>query len=89
MKIEAVALMILRKIGKQETSQVRRMLRVPRQTVPHSPMLHLVGFPPGRAATSVNYIIFGLSGEWVFTCSKSRFVMKDIEKGVSWQVPNS
>ena len=60
------------------------MLRVPRQTVPHSPTLHLVGFPPGPwAATSVNYIIFDLSGEWVFTCSKSRFVMKDIEKGVS------
>ena len=83
MKIEAAALMILRKIGKQETSQVRRMLRVPRQTVPHSPTLHLVGFPPGRAVTSVNHIIFGKSGEWVLTCSKSRFGMKDIEKGVS------
>ena len=68
---------------KQETSQVRRMLKVPRQTVPHSPMLHLVGFPPGRAATFVNHIIFGQSGEWVFTCRKSRFGMKDIEKGVS------
>ena len=83
MKTKAAALMILRKIGKQETSQSRRMLRVPRQTVPQSPMLHLVGFPPGRAATSVNHIIFGLSGEWVITCSKSRFDMKDIEKGVS------
>ena len=40
-------------------------------------------FSPGRAATSVNHIIFGQSGEWVFTCSTSRFVMKDIEKGVS------
>ena len=62
MKIEAAALMILRKIGKQETSQVRRMLKVPRQTVPHSPTLHLVGFPPGPlagAATSVNHIIYG------------------------------
>ena len=47
---------------KQETSQVRRMLKVPRQTVPHSPTLHLVGFPPGPlagAATSVNHIIYG------------------------------
>ena len=83
MKIEAAALMILRKIGKEETSQVRRMLRVPRQTVPHSLMLHLVGFPPRRAATSVNHIISGQSGEWVFTCSKSRFGMRDLEKGVS------
>ena len=83
MKTTAAALMIWKKIGKQESSQVRRMLRVPRQTVPHSPTLHLVGFPPGRAATSVNHIIFGLSGEWVITCSKSRFDMKDIEKGVS------
>ena len=68
---------------KQETSQVRRMLRVPRQTVPRSPTLHLVGFPPGRAVTSVNHIIFGKSGEWVLTCSKSRFGMKDIEMCVS------
>ena len=40
-------------------------------------------FSPGRAATSVNHIIFGKSGEWVLTCSKSRFGMKDIEMGVS------